>query len=83
MGLQLGDMEDIVKVPLLVLLCLQQVSLGSLKQVLDVKDKSSAPAWLPAWTTTSSGERGSSPMVSSVGTYPVLSAMAELMANST
>ena len=28
-----------VKVPLLVLLCLQQVSLGSLKQVLDVKYK--------------------------------------------
>ena len=28
-----------VKVPLLVLLRLQQVSLGSLKQVLDVKDK--------------------------------------------
>ena len=33
-----------VKVPLLVLLCLQQVSLGSLKQVLDVQDKISSPS---------------------------------------
>ena len=33
-----------VKVPLLVLLCLQQVSLGSLKQVLDVKDKVFSPS---------------------------------------
>ena len=72
-----------VKVPLLVLLCLQQVNLGSLKQVLDVQAKSPATVLLPAWTTTSSGERGSSPMVSSVGTYPVLSAIAELIANST
>ena len=33
-----------IKVPFLVLLCLQQVSLGSLKQVLDVKDKVSSPS---------------------------------------
>ena len=33
-----------VKVPLLVLLCLQQVSLGSLKQILDVQDKVSSPS---------------------------------------
>ena len=33
-----------IKVPLLVLLCLQQVSLGSLKQVLDVKDKVFSPS---------------------------------------
>ena len=33
-----------VKVPLLVLLCLQQVSLGSLKQVLDVKYKAFSPS---------------------------------------
>ena len=33
-----------VKVPLLVLLCLQQVSLGSIKQVLDVEDKISSPS---------------------------------------
>ena len=33
-----------VKVPLLVLLCLQQVSLGSLKQVLNVKDKVFSPS---------------------------------------
>ena len=33
-----------VKVPLLVLLRLQQVSLGSLKQVLDVQDKVSSPS---------------------------------------
>ena len=33
-----------VKVPLLVLLCLQQVSLGSLKQVIDVQDKVSSPS---------------------------------------
>ena len=33
-----------VKVPLLVLVCLQQVSLGSLKQVLDVQDKVSSPS---------------------------------------
>ena len=33
-----------VKVPLLVLLCLQQVSLGSLKQVLDVQDKVPSPS---------------------------------------
>ena len=33
-----------VKVPFLVLLCLQQVSLGSLKQVLDVKDKVFSPS---------------------------------------
>ena len=32
-----------VKVPLLVLLCLQQVSLGSLKQVLDAKNKVFCP----------------------------------------
>ena len=32
-----------VKVPLLVLLCLQQVSFGPLKQVLDVKDKVFSP----------------------------------------
>ena len=32
-----------VKVPLVVLLCLQQVSLGSLKQVLDVQKKVSSP----------------------------------------
>ena len=46
------------------------------------RQKSPAPVWLPAWTTKSSGERGRYPMVSSVGTYPVLSAMAELIANS-
>ena len=33
-----------VKVPFLVLLHLQQVSLGSLKQVLDVQDKVSSPS---------------------------------------
>ena len=33
-----------VKVPLLVLLRLQQVSLGSLKQVLDVQDKVFSPS---------------------------------------
>ena len=33
-----------VKVPLLVLLRLQQVSPGSLKQVLDVQDKVSSPS---------------------------------------
>ena len=33
-----------VKVPLLVLLHLQQVSLGSLKQVLDVQDEVSSPS---------------------------------------
>ena len=33
-----------VKVPLLVFLCLQQVSLGSLKQILDVKDKVFSPS---------------------------------------
>ena len=33
----------VVKVPLLVLLHLQQVSYGSLKQVLDVQDKVSSP----------------------------------------
>ena len=33
-----------VKVPLLVLLRLQQMSLGSLKQVLDVQDKVSSPS---------------------------------------
>ena len=33
-----------IKVPLLVLLCVQQVSLGSLKQVLDVKDKVFSPS---------------------------------------
>ena len=33
-----------VKVPFLVLLCLQQVSLGSLKQVLYVQDKVSSPS---------------------------------------
>ena len=33
-----------VKVPFLVLLCLQQVSFGSLKQVLDVQDKVSSPS---------------------------------------
>ena len=33
-----------VKVPFLVLLSLQQVSLGSLKQVLDVKDEASSPS---------------------------------------
>ena len=33
-----------VKVPFLVLLCLQQVSLGSLKQVLDVQDEVSSPS---------------------------------------
>ena len=33
-----------VKVPLLVLLRLQQVSLGSLKQVLDMQDKVSRPS---------------------------------------
>ena len=33
-----------IKVPLLVLLCLQQVSLGSLKQVLDMQDKVSSPS---------------------------------------
>ena len=33
-----------VKVPLLVLLRLQQVSLGSLKQVLNVKDKVFSPS---------------------------------------
>ena len=33
-----------VKVPFLVLICLQQVSLGSLKQVLDMKDKVSSPS---------------------------------------
>ena len=33
-----------VKVPLLVLLRLQQVSLGSLKQVLDMQDKVSSPS---------------------------------------
>ena len=33
-----------VKVPLLVLLCLQKVSLGSLKQVLNVQDKVSSPS---------------------------------------
>ena len=33
-----------VKVPLLVLLRLQQVSLGSLKQILDVQDKVSSPS---------------------------------------
>ena len=34
----------VVKVPFLVLLCLQQVSLGSLKQVLNVQDKVSSPS---------------------------------------
>ena len=33
-----------VKIPLLVLLCLQQVSLGSLKQVLYVQDKVFSPS---------------------------------------
>ena len=33
-----------VKVPLLVLVCLQQVGLGSLKQVLNVQDKVSSPS---------------------------------------
>ena len=33
-----------VEVPLLVLLGLQQVSLGSLKQILDVQDKISSPS---------------------------------------
>ena len=33
-----------IKVPLLVLLCLQQVSLGSLEQILDVQDKVSSPS---------------------------------------
>ena len=33
-----------VRVPFLVLLCLQQVSLGSLKQVLDVQDEVSSPS---------------------------------------
>ena len=33
-----------VKVPLLILLCLQQVSLGPLKQVLDMQDKTSCPS---------------------------------------
>ena len=44
--------------------------------------KSRAPAWLPACTTTSSGERGSSPIVNSAGTCPVSSAMAQLIADS-
>ena len=69
-----------VKVPLLVLLHLQQVSLGHLKQVLDMQNKVSCPSMV---TTTSSGKCASSPMVSSVRTYPVLSVMAELMASST
>ena len=33
-----------IEVPLLVLLGLQQVSLGSLKQILDVQDKISSPS---------------------------------------
>ena len=33
-----------IKVPLLVLLSLQQVTLGSLKQVLDMQDKVSSPS---------------------------------------
>ena len=33
-----------IKVPLLVLLCRQQVSLGSMKQVLDVKGKVFSPS---------------------------------------
>ena len=44
--------------------------------------KSPAPAWLLACTTTSSGERGSPPIVNSAGTCPVPSATAQLIANS-